>query len=75
MDQDLKQYLDAMQGRMDAMGGHMEAMEGRLVNLIAGVKESLEREIAGVKGELHPMKDALERIEMRLPRHGGLIQG
>ena len=34
--------------------------------------DSLKREI---KQEIQPVKDALERIESRLTRHGGIIQG
>jgi chromosome segregation ATPase len=34
--------------------------------------DSLKREF---KQEIQPMKDALERIEARLSRQGGLIQG
>ena len=43
-----------------------------LAALIENVKESLERQIAE---ELGPMKAALERIETRLDRQGGIIQG
>jgi predicted nuclease with TOPRIM domain len=41
--------------------------------------DSLKREVQEVKQEvkqeIQPVKDALERIESRLTRHGGIIQG
>ena len=55
-----------------------------LVDLITSTKESLEREITStvereitstMEREIRPVKDALERIEARLSRQGGLIQG
>jgi uncharacterized protein (DUF3084 family) len=39
-----------------------------LETLIVSMKESFER-------ELSPMKDALQRIEARLARQGGILQG
>jgi predicted RNase H-like nuclease (RuvC/YqgF family) len=37
--------------------------------------ESLKREIDSLRQELRPMRAAMERIEARLARQGGLIQG
>ena len=43
-----------------------------LETLIVSMKESFEREL---KQEVSPMKDALQRIEARLARQGGILQG
>jgi hypothetical protein len=37
--------------------------------------DSLKREIQQITLEMQPMKDGLERIEARLARQGGIIQG
>jgi hypothetical protein len=68
MDTELKQYLDAMEGRMNATVNNTEK---RVVTLIVEVKESLER-------QMNTRFDALDaRFEAqanRLDRQAALIQ-
>jgi hypothetical protein len=54
MDEDLKQHLDAM--------------EGRLVNLMTGVKESLKRELEPLRDALHRIeaRQMLFEFDMRI---------
>lgn len=37
--------------------------------------DSLRREIGGMRQDMRVMRDSLERIETRLSRQGGLLQG
>jgi len=53
MEQELRQYLEAMESRMDQESRkHLDAMEvrmgNRMVTLLTDVKESLERQIENV---------------------------
>jgi exonuclease VII large subunit len=68
MDQELKQYLDAMESRMDArMETRLGATEERMVTLMTSVKESLERQIEGVASRF-------DAQAIRLDRQAALLQ-
>ena len=51
MDQELKQYLEAMESRMD----------NRMVTLVTAVKESLERQIEGVASRFDAQAIRMDR--------------
>ena len=51
-------------------------MDDQTTKLLYDLFDSLKRELKqDLQQELQPVKDALERIETRLNRQGGLIQG
>jgi hypothetical protein len=63
---------------------YLRDMEQRIVALVIDVKESLEREIKhtvereikqALDRELKPIRASQERIEARLTKQGGIIQG
>jgi hypothetical protein len=64
MDQELKQYLDAMESRIDARS---KETEDRMVTLMISVKESLERQIEGVASRF-------DAQAIRLDRQAALLQ-
>jgi hypothetical protein len=62
MDQELKQYLEAMESRIDArMEARLGATEERMVTLMTSVKESLERQIDGVTSRFDAQAIRLDR--------------
>jgi hypothetical protein len=72
MDQELKQYLEAMESRIDArmearLEARLGATEERMVTLMISVKESLERQIEGVASRF-------DAQEMRLDRQAAMLQ-
>jgi len=46
-----------------------------MFDLFDSLKSEVKQEADAVKREIAPLKDALERIEARLARQGGIIQG
>jgi hypothetical protein len=64
MDQELKQYLDAMESRMEARLG---ATDERMVTLMTSVKESLERQI-------EHLDSRFDAQAMRLDRQAAMLQ-
>jgi len=46
-----------------------------MFDLFDSLKREIKQQIQEVKQEIRPLKDGLERIEARLTRHGGIIQG
>jgi hypothetical protein len=64
MDQELKQYLDAMESRIDSRS---KATEEHMVTLMTSVKESLERQIEGVASRF-------DAQAIRLDRQAALLQ-
>ncbi len=64
MDQELKQYLDAMESRMETRLG---ATKERMVTLMTSVKESLERQIEGVASRF-------DAQAIRMDRQAALLQ-
>ena len=71
MDTELRQFLDAMEGRINANVQHV-------VTLVTDVKESLEREMNARFGEVHRRFDAVDaRFDTqanRLDRQAAFIQ-
>ena len=58
MDQELKQYLKAMEGRLET---RMDGTEARIVTLVTDVKESLERQIENLSSRFDAQAIRLDR--------------
>src|ERR1700722_12834158 len=64
MDQELKEYLAAMESRLET---RMDGTEARIVTLVTEVKESLERQI-------EHLSSRFDAQAMRLDRQAALLQ-
>jgi hypothetical protein len=64
MDQELKQYLEAMESRMDH----------RMVTLLTDVKESLERQMEHLSNRVDHLSTRFDAQAMRLDRQAAMLQ-
>lgn len=83
MREELQESRNQFQAQIEESRNEFKAQFQSLVALVVSVKDSLERqfrstldeELKPIKADITTMKQALERIEARLDRQGGIIQG